>query len=67
MDWEGAPENETGRKLDVSVWDNLVTESKSASSELPKNDETVIPGNLVFLWQKSINSSAEVVEFTQKV
>jgi hypothetical protein len=67
MDWQGAPENETGGKLDVSVWDSLVTEASSTSSELPKNDESVVPGNLIFLWQKSINSSAEVVEFTQKV
>jgi hypothetical protein len=66
-DWQGAPENETGGKLDVSVWDSLVTEASSTSSELPKNDESVVPGNLIFLWQKSINSSAEVVEFTQKV
>ncbi|KAI4849099.1 acetyl-CoA synthetase-like protein, partial [Aureobasidium sp. EXF-8845] len=65
MDWEGAPENETGGKLDVSVWHNLMAEASSTSSELPKNDETVVPGNLIFLWQKSINSSAEVVEFTQ--
>jgi hypothetical protein len=67
MDWEGAPENETGGKLDVCVWHNLMAEASSTSSDLPKNDETVIPGNLVFLWQKSLNSSAEVVEFTQKV
>jgi len=61
MDWQGAPENETGGKLDVSVWDNLVTEASSTGSELPKNDETVVPGNLIFLWQKSVNGSAEVV------
>jgi hypothetical protein len=67
MDWQGAPENETRGKLDVSVWDNLVTEASSTSSELPKNDESVVPGNLIFLWQKSTNGPAEVVEFTQKV
>jgi hypothetical protein len=67
MDWQGAPEKETGGKLNVSVWDNLVTEAPSTSSELPKNDESVVPGNLIFLWQKGTNSSAEVVEFTQKV
>jgi hypothetical protein len=67
MDWEGSPENETKGKLDVAVWHNLVAETSSTSSELPKNDETIVPGNLIFLWQKSINSPAEVVEFTQKV
>jgi hypothetical protein len=67
MDWQGAPESETRGKLDVSVWDNLVTEASSTSSELPKNDEGVVPGNLIFLWQKSPDSFAEVVEFTQKV
>lgn len=67
MDWQGAPENETKGKLAVDVWDNLVTEASSTSSELPKNDDSVVPGNLIFLWQTSPNSPAEVVEFTQKV
>ncbi|KAI4723104.1 acetyl-CoA synthetase-like protein [Aureobasidium sp. EXF-10727] len=66
MDWQGAPADETRGKLDVSVWDNLLAEASSTSSELPKNDETVVPGNLIFLWQKASNSPAEVVEFTQK-
>ncbi|KAH0343861.1 acetyl-CoA synthetase-like protein, partial [Aureobasidium melanogenum] len=66
MDWQGAPENETKGKLAVDVWDNLVTEASSTSSELPKNDDSVVPGNLIFLWQTSPNSPAEVVEFTQK-
>lgn len=67
MDWQGAPESETRGKLDVSVWHNLVAEASSASSEILKNDETTVPRNLIFLWQKSINGPAEVVEFTQKV
>lgn len=67
MDWQGAPDNETRGKLEVNVWDNLVTEASSTSSELPKNDESVVPGNLIFLWQTSTDSPAEVVEFTQKV
>lgn len=67
MDWEGAPDSETRGKLAVSVWDNLVTEASSTSSELPKNDESVIPSNLIFLWQTSTNSPAETIEFTQKV
>ncbi|CAD0099974.1 unnamed protein product [Aureobasidium mustum] len=67
MDWEGAPDSETKGKLAVSVWDNLVTEGSSISSELPKNDESVVPGNLIFVWQKNTTDSvAEVVEFTQK-
>ncbi|KAG9928675.1 acetyl-CoA synthetase-like protein, partial [Aureobasidium melanogenum] len=66
MDWQGAPDNETRGKLEVNVWDNLVTEASSTSSELPKNDESVVPGNLIFLWQTSTDSPAEVVEFTQK-
>jgi hypothetical protein len=67
MDWQGAPDSETEGKLAVNVWDNLVTEASSTNSELPKSDESVVPGNLIFLWQKSTNSPAEVVEFTQKV
>ena len=67
MDWEGAQENETRGKLDVSVWHNLVAEASSANNELPKNDENIVPGNLIFLWQKNTNGPAEVVEFTQKV
>ncbi|KAG9616276.1 acetyl-CoA synthetase-like protein, partial [Aureobasidium melanogenum] len=66
MDWQGAPDNETRGKLEVNVWDNLVTEASSTSSELPKNDESVVPGNLIFLWQTSTDSPAEVTEFTQK-
>ncbi|KAG9858674.1 acetyl-CoA synthetase-like protein, partial [Aureobasidium melanogenum] len=66
MDWQGAPDNETRGKLEVNVWDNLVTEASSTSSELPKNDESVVPGNLIFLWQTSPNSPAEMTEFTQK-
>ncbi|KAK6004428.1 hypothetical protein QM012_008290 [Aureobasidium pullulans] len=66
MDWEGAPDSETKDKLAVSVWDNLMTETSATNSELPKNDENVFPGSLIFLWQKSTNSPAQVVEFTQK-
>ncbi|KAI5198128.1 acetyl-CoA synthetase-like protein [Aureobasidium subglaciale] len=66
MDWQGAPENETNGKLAVSVWDNLVEESSSTSSELPTGDDSLVPGNLVFLWQKSPNSPAKSTEFTQK-
>ncbi|KAG9564057.1 acetyl-CoA synthetase-like protein, partial [Aureobasidium melanogenum] len=66
MDWQSAPDNETRGKLEVNVWDNLVTEASSTSSELPKNDESVVPGNLIFLWQTSTDSPAEVTEFTQK-
>ncbi|KAI5208343.1 hypothetical protein AUEXF2481DRAFT_30590 [Aureobasidium subglaciale EXF-2481] len=66
MDWQGAPENETNGKLAVSVWDNIVQESSSTSSELPKGDDSLVPGNLIFLWQKSPNSPAKSVEFTQK-
>jgi hypothetical protein len=67
MDWQGAPDSEARGKLDMFVWHNLTAGAFSASSELPKNDESVVPGNLIFLWQKSVNSPAEVVEFTQKV
>ncbi|THW12044.1 acetyl-CoA synthetase-like protein [Aureobasidium pullulans] len=66
MDWQGAPENETNGKLGVSVWHNLVKEASSTSSELPKDDQGIVPGNLIFLWQKSPNSPAKIVEFTQK-
>ncbi|KAG9676740.1 acetyl-CoA synthetase-like protein, partial [Aureobasidium melanogenum] len=66
MDWQGAPDNETRGKLEVNVWDHLVTEASSTNSELPKSDESVVPGNLIFLWQTSTNSPAEVIEFTQK-
>lgn len=67
MDWQGAPENETNGKLGVSVWHNLVDEASSTSRELPKDDQSIVPGNLIFLWQKSPNSPAKIVEFTQKV
>lgn len=67
MDWEGAPEHETGGKISVSVWDNLVQEATAATSELPSNDQGAAPGNLIFLWQQSPGGPAKIVEFTQKV
>lgn len=67
MDWQGSPEHETKGKLQVTIWDQLVERSPTMGSELPANDQGLVPGNLIVLWQKGPGGLAKTVEFTQKV
>lgn len=64
MDWNEVPEG-IGGKIDVSVWHQLVQDSKSGRLALPQGTENA--PNVVFLWQEGVGRSAEVVEFTQQV
>ena len=68
MDWNEVPEGEGG-KADIAVWNDIIDDKASASSELP----TEIPGgnlpNLLTVEEDSMSAfdSFEIVEFTQKV
>ena len=64
MDWSEVPEG-IGGKVDVSVWHELVQDSKHTEDVLP-SDAGKAPG-VVFLWQEAVGKPAEVVEFTQQV
>ncbi|KAL1593040.1 hypothetical protein SLS59_009510 [Nothophoma quercina] len=63
MDWSEVPEG-IGGKVDVSVWHELVQDSKHTEDVLP-SDAGKAPG-VVFLWQEAVGKPAEVVEFTQQ-
>lgn len=64
MDWSEVPEG-IGGKVDVSVWHELVQDSKHTEDVLP-SDGGKAPG-VVFLWQEAVGKPAEIVEFTQQV
>lgn len=64
MDWSEVPEG-IGGKVDVSVWHELVQDSKHTDDVLP-SDGGKAPG-VVFLWQEAVGKPAEIVEFTQQV
>jgi hypothetical protein len=64
MDWSEVPEG-IGGKVDVSVWHELVQDSKHTEDVLP-SDGAKAPG-VVFLWQEAVGKPAEIVEFTQQV
>ncbi|KAF2496978.1 acetyl-CoA synthetase-like protein [Lophium mytilinum] len=64
MDWNEVPEG-IGGKVDVTVWHELVQESKTASTELPTTAAGSKPANLVFIWQEKPGAPAEIVELTQ--
>ncbi|KAF3032381.1 hypothetical protein E8E12_002618 [Didymella heteroderae] len=63
MDWSDVPEG-IGGKVDVSVWHELVQDSKHTEDVLP-SDGRKAPG-VVFLWQEAVGKPAEIVEFTQQ-
>ncbi|KAH6638823.1 hypothetical protein C7974DRAFT_387380 [Boeremia exigua] len=63
MDWSEVPEG-IGGKVDVSVWHELVQDSKYTEDALPA-DGGKAPG-VVFLWQEAAGKPAEIVEFTQQ-
>lgn len=64
MDWSEVPEG-IGGKVDVSVWHELVQDSKNTETTLPTNAAKA-PG-VVFLWQEAVGKPAEIVEFSQQV
>ena len=64
MDWSEVPEG-IGGKVDVSVWHELVQDSRQIEDALPS--ETGTAPNIVFLWQEAVGKPAEMVEFTQQV
>lgn len=67
MDWTGAPD-ETDGNLSVSVWHDLVENSRDTDLEvLPSNDQDKPPGNVITFWQAKPGDSAQIVEFSQKV
>jgi acyl-CoA synthetase (AMP-forming)/AMP-acid ligase II len=63
MDWSEVPEG-IGGKVDVSVWHELVQDSKHTEHALPSEGGKA-PG-VVFLWQEAVGKPAEIVEFTQQ-
>ncbi|KAF1925047.1 uncharacterized protein M421DRAFT_71067 [Didymella exigua CBS 183.55] len=63
MGWSDVPEG-IGGKLDVSVWHELVQDSRHSDAVLP-SDGAKAPG-VVFLWQEAVGKPAEMVEFTQQ-
>lgn len=64
MDWSEVPEG-IGGKVDVSVWHELIQDSKHTEPVLP-SDRAAAPG-VVFLWQEAVGKPAEMVEFSQQV
>ena len=64
MDWSEVPEG-IGGKVDVSVWHELVQDSKHTDHVLPSDGGK--PPGVVFLWQEAVGKPAEIVEFTQQV
>ncbi|KAG9202570.1 hypothetical protein G6514_004308 [Epicoccum nigrum] len=63
MDWNEVPEG-IGGKVDVSVWHELVQDSKYTEDVLPSNTGKA-PG-VVFLWQEAVGKPADMVEFSQQ-
>ncbi|KAJ4404130.1 hypothetical protein N0V91_006032 [Didymella pomorum] len=63
MDWSEVPEG-IGGKVDVSVWHELVQDSKHTEDVLPSDGGK--PPGVVFLWQEAVGKPAEIVEFTQQ-
>lgn len=63
MDWSEVPEG-IGGNVDVSVWHELVQDSKHTEDALPSGGAKA-PG-VVFLWQEAVGKPAEMVEFTQQ-
>ncbi|KAI5365519.1 putative AMP-dependent synthetase/ligase, ANL domain-containing protein [Septoria linicola] len=53
MDWNGVPDNAQAR-LRFSVWHDVVDENKSAATELPSNEDSDKPGEVVFVWQPTV-------------
>jgi hypothetical protein len=66
VDWNEVPEG-IGGKVDVTVWHELVQDSKVRSTKLPTTAAGSKPANIVFLWQEKPGDPAEHVEFTQAV
>ena len=64
MDWNEVPEG-IGGKVDVSVWHELVQDSKYTEDVLPSSTGKA-PG-VIFLWQEAVGKPAEIVEFSQQV
>ncbi|GAB7347021.1 hypothetical protein MBLNU459_g3168t2 [Dothideomycetes sp. NU459] len=65
MDWSGASEG--SKAVSVAVWNDLVDSADKATfAELPPNDDSHLPGNVIMFWQKAPGAPAETTEFTQK-
>lgn len=64
MDWSEVPEG-IGGKVDVSVWHELVQDSKHTDNVLPS--DTAKAPSVAFIWQEAAGKPAEIVDFTQQV
>ncbi|KAK8038075.1 hypothetical protein PG994_014842 [Apiospora phragmitis] len=66
MDWNEVPEG-TGSKVNVSTWQDILNDSPvSAGEELPSENDTKEPNDVVFFWVGKPGTVEEMVTFTQK-
>jgi hypothetical protein len=64
MDWDEVPKG-TGGAINVSTWQEIIEDHKSAVAELPKNDLSDNPTNLAAFWQSKTGDAGQFVEYTQ--
>ncbi|KAK8034474.1 hypothetical protein PG993_009469 [Apiospora rasikravindrae] len=66
MDWNEVPEG-TGSKVNVSTWQDILNDSPVAAGEdLPSENDTQEPNDVIFFWVGKPGTVEEMVTFTQK-
>ncbi|KAK6834571.1 hypothetical protein PG987_009265 [Apiospora arundinis] len=66
MDWNEVPEG-TGSKVNVSTWQDILNDSPvSSGTELPSENDTQEPNDVIFFWIGKPGTMEEMVTFTQK-
>ncbi|KAK8100852.1 hypothetical protein PG999_011226 [Apiospora kogelbergensis] len=66
MDWNEVPEG-TGSKVNVSTWQDILNDSPvTAGTDLPSENDTQEPNDVVFFWVGKPGTMEEMVTFTQK-
>jgi acyl-CoA synthetase (AMP-forming)/AMP-acid ligase II len=66
MDWNEVPQG-VGGAINVSTWQDIINESPAAAgTELPAENETKEPNDVVFFWKSKSGAHEEPVKFTQK-
>ncbi|KAK8066437.1 hypothetical protein PG997_013184 [Apiospora hydei] len=66
MDWNEVPEG-TGSKVNVSTWQDILNDSPvAAGTDLPSENDTQEPNDVIFFWVGKPGTVEEMVTFTQK-
>lgn len=66
LDWNEVPQG-VGGAINVSTWQDIINESPvTAGAELPAENDSKEPNDVIFFWKSKSGALEEPVKFTQK-